>query len=43
MENEHSGPKLWDALPLDIRKENNFEKFRQKVEILLFKGTVNFT
>ena len=39
----YTGLNFWNTLPLDIRKENNFEKFRQKVEILLFKGTVNFT
>ena len=25
----YTGPKLWNALPLDIREENNIEKFKQ--------------
>ena len=38
----YTGPKLWNALPLDIREENNIEKFKQKVKTLLFEGTVKF-
>ena len=36
------GPKLWNAFSLDIKEENNIEKFKQKVKTLLFEGTVKF-
>ena len=32
---------MWNALPLDI-KEDNIEKFKQKVKTLLFEGTAKF-
>ena len=38
----YTGPKLWNALPVNIREECNIEKFRQKVKTLLFKGTAKF-
>ena len=37
----YTGPKMWNALPLDI-KEDNIEKFKQKVKTLLFEGTAKF-
>ena len=38
-EPKQSMGKLWNALPLDIRKEDNIEKFKQKVKTLIFEGT----
>ena len=38
----YTGPKLWNALPLEIREENNIEKFKQKVKTLLFEGIEKF-
>ena len=38
----YTGPKLWNALPLDIREEDNIEKFKQKEKTLLFEGTPKF-
>ena len=38
----YTGPKLWNALPLEIREEDNIEKFKQKVKTLLFEGTTKF-
>jgi hypothetical protein len=38
----YTGPKLWNALPLEIREEDNIEKFKQKVKTLLFEGTAKF-
>ena len=35
----YTGPKLWNALALDIREENNIKKFKQKVKTLIFEGT----
>ena len=30
----YTGPKLWNALPLDVSEKNNIEKFKQKVKTL---------
>ena len=38
----YTGPKLWNALPLDIREEDNVVMFKQKVKTLLFEGTTPF-
>ena len=33
------GPKLWNALPLQIRLEENMDSFKKQVKTLLFDGT----
>ena len=33
---------MHNALPLGVREEDNIEKFKQKVKILLFEGTAKF-
>ena len=33
------GPKLWNALPLQIRLEENIDSFKKQVKTLLFDGT----
>ena len=35
----YAGPRLWNALPLQIRTEENIESFKSKVKTLLFEGT----
>ena len=36
------GPKLWNALPLHIRMEENIDRFKTQVKTLLFDGTEDF-
>ena len=36
------GPKLWNALPLHIRIEENIDRFKTQVKTLLFDGTEDF-
>ena len=33
------GPRLWNALPLDVRKEQKLDIFKNRVKTLLFDGT----
>ena len=35
----YAGPRLWNALPLQIRTEENIASFKTKVKTLLFEGT----
>ena len=35
----YAGPRLWNALPLHIRSEENIDKFKTQVKTLLFEGT----
>ena len=37
-----AGPRLWNALPLDIRKETNIHKFKAQVKKLLFTNLEEF-
>ena len=39
---EYAAPRLWNALPLDVRTEGDLEKFKKLVKTLLFKGTEEF-
>ena len=32
----HAGPKLWNALPLDIRESTNLETFKRKLKTHMF-------
>ena len=36
---DYVGPRLWNALPLDIRTEEKVENFKKKVKTMLFNGT----
>ena len=36
---DYVGPRLWNALPLDVRTEENVEEFKKKVKTILFNGT----
>ena len=33
------GPRLWNALPLDIRTEERVYIFKKKVKTMIFNGT----
>ena len=35
----YAGPKLWNALPLQVRSEDDIETFKRHVKTLLFEGT----
>ena len=39
---EYTAPRLWNALPLEIRTEGDLVKFKKSVKTLLFKGTEEF-
>ena len=36
---DYVGPRLWNALPLDIRTEEKVDIFKKKVKTILFNGT----
>ena len=36
------GPRLWNALPVEIRTEKNMDTFKSKVKTLLFKDAEGF-
>ena len=36
---DYVGPRLWNALPLDIRTEEQVYIFKKKVKTMLFNGT----
>ena len=36
---DYTGPRLWNALPVHIRSEEDVEKFKGMVKTLLFDGT----
>ena len=38
----YAGPRLWNALPLEIRMEEKIETFKTKVKTLLFTKTDEF-
>ena len=33
------GPRLWNALPLDVRMEQKIDTFKNRVKTILFDGT----
>ena len=35
---EYNGSRLWNALPLNIRTEENIEVYKTKLKTLLFEG-----
>ena len=35
---EYNGSRLWNALPLNIRSEDNIEVYKKKVKTMLFEG-----
>ena len=37
---EYNGSRLWNALPLSIRTEENIEVYKKKIKTLLFEGLV---
>ena len=39
---DYAGPRLWNALPLNIRVEEKIESFKTKVKTHLFTGTDEF-
>ena len=39
---EYAAPRLWNALPLKIRTEDDLETFKRLIKTLLFKGTEEF-
>ena len=39
---KYNAPRLWNALPLHIRKEENIDTFKKQVKTLLFVGTESF-
>ena len=36
---DYAGPRLWNALPLELRTEETVEEFKSKLKTLLFKDT----
>lgn len=34
-----AAPRLWNALPLEVRTEEDIEKFKTRVKTILFEGT----
>ena len=38
----YAGPKLWNALPPNVRAEDNIETFKKLVKTILFEGTEKF-
>ena len=34
----YNGTRLWNALPIDIRKETNMEEFKKRLKTILFDG-----
>ena len=39
---EYAGPKLWNALPLDVRTEENIDVFKKRVKTILFADSDGF-
>ena len=39
---QYVGPRLWNALPVDIRREENMDTFKTKVKTLLFNDAEGF-
>ena len=39
---EYNGSRLWNALPLDIRTEENIELYKSKIKTILFEGNEQF-
>ena len=39
---EYNGSRLWNALPLDIRTNENIDDYKKKVKTLLFEGNEEF-
>ena len=39
---DFAAPRLWNALPLDVRIEGDIEKFKKRVKTILFKDTEGF-
>ena len=36
---DYAAPRLWNALPLELRKEENIDKFKGQIKTILFEGT----
>ena len=39
---EYAGPRLWNALPLEVRTEEKRECFKKRIKTMLFKDTEGF-
>ena len=39
---DYAGPRLWNALPPPVRKEDDIEQFKKQVKTMLFTDTVGF-
>ena len=39
---EYNGARLWNALPLNIRTEENIEIYKKKIKTMLFEGNAEF-
>ena len=39
---DYAGPKLWNALPLHVRVEENIDSFKRQVKTVLFNDTEDF-
>ena len=35
---DYAAPRLWNALPLEVRMEENIDKFKGQIKIILFEG-----
>ena len=36
---DYAAPRLWNALPLEVRTEEDIDKFKRQIKTLLFDGT----
>ena len=36
---DYAAPRLWNALPLEVRMEENVENFKKRIKTILFDGT----
>ena len=36
---DYAAPRLWNALPLEVRMEENIDKFKGQIKTILFNGT----
>ena len=39
---EYAGPRLWNALPVEVRKEQKIDSFKKEVKMMLFRDTEGF-
>ena len=39
---DYAGPRLWNALPPEVRKEEGIDRYKKKVKTILFADTGKF-